>query len=70
MTIKTFIILQKISISNKGCSFEIDFHQRIANQHIRIISKGLCEAGEKKFSFAIVAMHYILKYIQIKKQLF
>jgi len=29
MTVKTVIMLQKISISNKYCSFELSVHQRI-----------------------------------------
>ncbi len=45
-----------------------------ANQHIRMISEGSCDtedwSNEWKFSFAITEINYILKYINITKQLF
>ncbi len=34
MTVKTFIMLQKISVSNKRCSFDLSIHQRILKNRI------------------------------------
>ncbi len=66
VSVKTFLMLQNLSISNKCCSFELSHHQMknktnknktaqlfstliiirnaswAANQHIRMISEGLC----------------------------
>ncbi len=41
------LMLQKISISNKCCFLNFPFiKESIANQHIRIISKGSCDTED------------------------
>ncbi len=55
--IKTFIMLQKISISDKCCSSELSIHQRnlkknstqlssTENQNISMISEGSCDTED------------------------
>ncbi|MDN8907574.1 hypothetical protein Q0O77_14770, partial [Staphylococcus aureus] len=39
VTVKTFIMLQKISISNKCCSFELSIHQRILKKSTTVSTK-------------------------------
>ncbi len=67
--IKTFIMFQKISVSDKCCSSELSVHQRNLNNSassynkcvIRMIYEGSCDWRNYVFRFEITSkLRYIL----------
>ncbi len=42
------------------------FPTLIINQHIRMISEGICDTDDAENSALITEIHYILKYIKIE----
>ncbi len=49
MIVKTLIMLQKVSISNKCCSLQHIIHQRVLNKCMMVSTKQLMKIKEEMF---------------------